>query len=491
MKVLLINPNPKSIKSNWIYKRFVSPIPTIGIAYIASVLEKNGIEVAIIDQVAEMISDEEIIRRIQELSPQIIGFSCLTQVINSARLLIDKIRIHDKRVKIVLGNIHPSLFADELLKEGAADIIVRSEGEYALLETALAIAEDKDLQTIQGISFRNNGKVTHNPDRPLIEDLDKLPYPAWHLFDLRRYSSTPLISVYDISLPVLASRGCPYKCVFCSQDKIHKRPRYRKIEHIIDEIEYMHDRYKVNYFGFVDPFFPFSVKFGLEFCDRFIERGLHKKVRWITETRVDLVNFELLKRMKEAGAYLIMYGFEVGNQAILDKLKKGTKIEQSRLAMKYSKKAGLATLGLFMLGMPGETKETCEETIRLAKELDCDLVKFNIAIPYPGSELFNLYTDKIGRTEEFDKFNSWYDWSSGSGELVYTPEGMSSEELKNFQRKAMVSYYLRPKIVLRNIIKRRISLKFLFYGALVLANSGLKILANKIKTRKQIHLPGP
>ncbi|MDO8489571.1 MAG: radical SAM protein, partial [Candidatus Omnitrophota bacterium] len=200
-------------------------------------------------------------------------------------------------------------------------------------------------------------------------------------------------------------------------------------------------------------------------------------------TRVDLVNLELLKKMKEAGAFLVMYGFEVGNQAILDKLKKGTTLQQARVAMEYTKKAGLMSLGLFMLGMPGETKQTCEQTIRFAKELDCDFVKFNAVIPYPGSELFELYMDKRRTVGELDKFNSWYDWFSDSGDLLYAPEGMVSEELKDIQRKAMFSYYMRPKIILRNLFKRRISLKFLFYGACVLIPGGFKILINKIKNR--------
>lgn len=470
------------MQSSWMYKKFVSPIPPVGLAYLASVLEKNGINVAIVDQVAEMISNDEVIRKVKEFSPQIIGFSCLTQVVNNAKVLADKIRDLDKKIKIVLGNIHPTLFTQELLEEGAADIIVRSEGERTLLEAVLAIAESKDLESVRGISFRINGKITHNPDRPLIADIDELPYPAWHLFDLKLYSSTPLISVYDVSLPILASRGCPYRCIFCSQDRIHRTPRYRKIDNIIDEIEYMNDKYKVGTFGFIDPFFPFSVKFGLDFCDMFIERGLHKKIKWVTETRVDLVNFELLKRMKEAGANLIMFGFEVGNQGVLDKLRKGTNLEQSRLAMRYAKRAGLMTLGLFMLGMPGDSRKTCEETIKFAKELDCDIVKFNITVPYPGSELFEKNKEKLKEEQkDWERFIAWADWA-GNFDPIYVPEGMNAKELIGLQRKAMFSYYMRPRIILKNIVKRRISLKFLFYGAWVLMKTKFRTLCSKFRT---------
>jgi radical SAM superfamily enzyme YgiQ (UPF0313 family) len=483
VKVVLVNPNSEVVESSRRSRRdFLTPIIPLGIAYIAAVLEQNGITTKIIDQVAEKIDKDAVFEKIVAENPDLVGFSCLTATMNNAAKLSRRIRNYDKSIKIILGNIHASIFADELLKQGAADIVVRGEGEYTMLELASYIEKGIGLGGIKGISFVDGGRVFHNPDREPIEDLDKLPYPAMHLFQLDKYTEVPLASIYNsIASVIQASRGCPYKCIFCTQDRIHKRPRYRRIENVIDEIEYMSDRYKIKYFGFSDPFFPFSIDSGMDFCDKFIKRGLHKKIRWVTETRVDLVNSELLKRMKEAGAYLIMYGFEVGSQEVLRGLKKGTTLQQARLAMKYTKEAGIMALGLFMLGMPGETRQSCEETIRFAKELDCDLVNFNIVIPYPGSELFDTYISKREQFEELDKFNSWYDWFSDSGELIYSPEGMSSKELKDIQRKAMFSYYMRPKIILRNIVKKRISLKFLFYGARILINSGFKVLTGKIR----------
>ncbi|MDD4894839.1 MAG: radical SAM protein, partial [Candidatus Omnitrophica bacterium] len=412
------------------------------------------------------------------------GFSCLTATMNNTNKIASRIKDYNKNIRIVLGNIHASLFADELLKQGIADIVVRGEGELTMLELVSCLREGKDLHGIHGISFSSGANVYHNPDRGPIEDLDILPYPALHLLDIGKYNEVPLASIYKSrASAILASRGCPYRCIFCTQDRIHKRPRYRRIDSVVDEIEYMYNRYKVDCLGFTDTFFPFSIDSGLEFCDKFIERGLHKKVRWVTETRVDMVSPELLKRMKQAGAYLVMYGFEVGNQMILNKLKKGTTLEQARSAMRHTKDAGIMTLGLFMLGMPGETIQTCEDTINFAKELDCDFVKFNVVIPYPGSELFNSCVNKRGNAEDLDKFNSWYDWFSDSGDLLYTPEGMTSKELKDLQRKAMFSYYVRPKIILRNVIKKRISLKFFAYGAYILINSAFRILANKIKIK--------
>ncbi len=146
------------------------------------------------------------------------------------------------------------------------------------------------------------------------------------------------------------------------------------------------------------------------------------------------------------------------------------------------------SLGLFMLGMPGENKETCEETIRFAKELDCDIVKFNITVPYPGSELFEKNKLKIQKEQkDWDRFIAWTDWA-GTSEPIYVPEDMNAQELINLQRKAMFSYYMRPRIILKNIVKRSISLKFLFYGAWVLVNCYRKMLVNKVKKKAKSSL---
>lgn len=483
MKVILINPSSElMLIAPKMRREFLTPIIPAGIAYIAAVLEKNGIEVSVIDQVAKNIKNEEIMQKIRAENPDMVGFSCLTASMGNVKRISYEIKKYDKDIKIALGNLHASVFADELLKERVADIVVHGEGEFTMLETAKCIEDRGNLSNVKGISFVDNGSVYHNLSREPIYDLDDLPYPAIHLFDLDDYRNVPLAAIYNKrTTSIVGSRGCPYTCIFCSQDKIHKKPRYRKNNRIIEEMEFMNKRHKVRYFGFNDASFPYSKETGVEFCDEFTGRQLHKNINWVSEMRVDLADFELLKKMKDAGAHLVMYGFEVGNQGILDTVKQGVTLKQAKIAMEYTKKAGLMSLGLFMLGLPGETKETCEETINFAKELDCDFVKFNICVPYPGSGLFDMYKDKIKNADEFDKFNSWYDWFSGTGDLIYTPEGMTSKDLKNLQRKAMLSFYVRPRIVFKNIIKKRISLKFLFYGIYILTNSVIRIILDTIK----------
>lgn len=492
MRVILVSPNSDLIENDKTFRqRFLTPIIPLGLGYIAAILEKSSIEVVIIDQVALDINRRELVKKILSLRPQIVGFSCLTSVMNNVRQIASDIRHADKNVKIVLGNIHPTVLPEESLKDGLADIVVRGEGEITMLELVRALKEKNNLRAVEGISFRENGSICHNPDRRPTEDLDVLPYPAMHLFDLTKYTEVPLASIYgEVASSISGSRGCPHKCIFCSQDKIHKKPRYRTMKNIVDELEFMNKNFGITCFGFSDPFFPFSFETGMEFCEEMLRTGLHKKIKWVTETRVDMVNLELLKNMKKAGAHLIMYGFEVGNQQVLNRSNKNARIDQAKSAMRDTKKAGIMSLGLFMLGLPGETIDTCKQTIEFAKELDTDFVKFNIAIPYPGSQLFEEYRTGQNMDKEFEKFNSWYDWFSPSGELAYTPDGMTSEELKNLQRKAMFSFYVRPKIIINNILKKRISLKFLFYGAKILLNGYYRYIIDSLGKKLLRQKPG-
>jgi len=485
MKVLLINPNSIVASSDSTYSRFVPPVAPTGIAYLAGLLEKNGVEVSIIDQYANKMTGEDLIKRINVMSPQLVGFSCLTPAMKNVKMLVEQIRLLKKDIKIILGNIHATLFADELLKKGLADIIIRGEGEIGMLEVTQALEKGRSLHEVRGISFIEGVKVCHNPDREPFLDLDDLPYPAWHLFDLEHYKTHPMVSLYDITLPIQASRGCPYQCIFCSQDAIYKKPRHRKNANVINEIEYIYNHLGVNHFVFIDAYFPFSVEHGLEFCNEFIRRGLHKKIVWVTETRVDKVNLELLKKMKEAGLHLIMYGFEVGNQQVLDSLRKKTTLEQARQAMRNTKKAGIRTLGLFVLGMPGETKATCEDTIRFSQELDCDIAKFNIAVPLPGSKFFEDLRYKLGNITDPEKFTSWSNWASPSNDLIYVPDGMRGKELVDLQRKAMFQFFVRPKLIIRYILKRIVPLRDLCFGARMLIKICLGNITAKIMNSKK------
>ncbi|MGD9015495.1 MAG: radical SAM protein, partial [Candidatus Omnitrophota bacterium] len=317
MKVLLINPC-FDFKKFGRFQRYTESMPCLGLAYIAAVLEKNAIEVEVIDNFVLRLRKHEVLNLIKAKGPDMVGISCLTPSAPIAFSIAKSIKEYNNKILTVLGNIHADLFSEEILKNQAVDIVVHGEGEYAMLELAKAAENNTDFTYIKGISFKKDGKIVKTNFREPLKDLDRLPYPAWRLFPFKKYGFLPFADVKKPGLSILGSRGCPFRCTFCSLPNIGSN-KYRKREpkNIVDEIEYLIANFPIRQIGFVDPIFPISKRDGLEFCDEMISRKLNNKIIWICETRVDKVDRELLREMRKAGCRRIVYGLESGMQASL------------------------------------------------------------------------------------------------------------------------------------------------------------------------------
>lgn len=476
MKVLLINPSI-SLRYGLGYRLFNSFSIPLSLAYIAAVLEQEGITVIIKDQYASRRANQDIVRDVLMEKPDIVGFSCLANTLDIVRQISNGIK-NVYQPTIVAGNINATVFAEELLRDRIVDIVVRGEGEYTMRELSSAIRDNKNLSNVRGISYLQNGKVVHNADRPPIENIDKLPYPAHHLFDLDEYKDQLFFLRRGRILPVSVSRGCNYQCLFCSNRIIHKKFSLRMPERIAEEIAFLYDTYGVRTFGMVGSYFPVEREHTERLCQILTEKGLHKKVSWFIESRVDKVNPTLLKRMKEAGLYFVMYGCDFGTQKMLDRMHKDTTCQQVKEAVGAARTLGIVTACYFLLGGPGETKQDREETIRFAMELDCDIAKFNITVPYPGSKLLEIYRRQhpIG-WEELDRIGSWMDWSFEQ-EGLYADTTFSSKELIQLQRKAMFKFYFRPAILkrLKVFIHQDLFIKYVISAGYVMFQILLKML---------------
>ncbi len=433
-------------------------------------LQKDGFAPRIIDQTAERNTPEEVAARILEQDPLLVGFSCLTPAMPAVEKVAGLLRCAGVTAPVVLGNTHAVVFAADLLARGVADYVVFGEGEATLADLARTLYEGKRPVGMPGvICLDESGNVVRGPERELIAP-DDLPFPAWDLIDIRLYPESPMISLKDYAVPLQMSRGCDHRCVFCAQDRIHRRFRHRSVETVVDEIEHNVSRYGLHHFGFVDSYFPYTVEKGHEFCDELERRGLAGKIVWITETRVDKVNEKLLRRMKRCGCRLVMYGFESGSRDVLARLGKGQALEQARQAASATKAAGVYMVGLFMIGNPGETKEQCLETFRFARELDCEFVKFNVVVPLPGSRLYEKFVEDHGRVEDPHQFTSWYDWSdpAAGGMPDFAISEMSNRELSRLQKRGMIGYYLRPCMIWKHLRGDVVSLPNLVLGGEVL-----------------------
>lgn len=468
MKVLLIIP-PFDFEKFGRVKEFVTPFACSGPAYIAAVLEKNNIDVDVIDAFAFRLNESETLSMIKEKKPNIVGISCLTPAAPIAFSLARDIKNYNPNIVVVLGNIHASIFAEDILMKEAVDIIVHGEGEHTMVDLVQAIEANKGLSGVKGISFRSNGQILRTRPRELLENLDELPFPAWHLFPFKKYSLLFLGNIAKTpGLTVFGSRGCPYNCAFCClQNTQGKGYRRRNPKKIVDEIEYLITNFPIKQVGFMDPIFPFSKQDGLEFCNEMVRRGLNNEVVWMCETRLDRIDRELLSAMRHAGCRRIAYGLESGTQILLDNVQKSSNLSKAREIIKYTREEGIQTLGFFMLGLPGETKDTVRETINFAKELDLDFAKFSITIPFPGSQ---LYVDLVnsGRLKRQD-WENFVSYNPDPENLVCVPGSIEPEELIKLQQKAHLKFYLRPKMIFKQLFKiRTVSIKELFLGFIIL-----------------------
>jgi len=462
VKILLLNPSVHFDKQFGTLKKFYTPIPSVGLAYIGGMLLKHDFEVVGLDAFIECLTVEEMYERIAAEAPDVVGISLLTPCAPLVDRLIPLLRERFPGLKVVMGNIHASAFHEHYLLNEMADFIVHHEGESTMLELMEALRDGRDTSKIPGISYRSLfGQVIRNADRPWIDkfSLDEMPYPAWDLFpveqfrpDIRLQSPDSRKRKFDEgvqALPILATRGCPHRCTFCSPiNTIGNKYRMRTPENVVDEMEYFHQKWGVETFYYMDLTFPISERIGIQFCDALIKRNL--PIKWMCETRVSSVTYPLLQKMKQAGCVRIDYGIECGNQKMLDSIKKGFKIEQVRKAIDWTRKAEIETEGLFIIGLPGETVEDTWDTINFALSLDLDHIKLNLFVPYPGSELWDVLKARNELTNlDFNEYTSYPSFTGGT--VPYVPKGRAHEELVRLQKIGMRKAMFRKRVIFREL----------------------------------------
>lgn len=449
MKVLLLFP-PVTLKERYSEdmkddKEIGGHLPPLGLLYLGAMLKENGIEVKLLDATASALDENGIFKSIERESPDLIGISVLTSTFHRTKELAKRIKAKFLDTPIVMGGPHISVFPSETLEENPdIDYCVFGEGEHTLVELVEALEGEGNLSKIKGLVYRENGAVEKNEARESIKDLDSLPFPARDLLDMEKYS--PLPNNYK-RLPLvnmLVSRGCPFGCSFCSKAVVGRIYRIRSVENVIVEIKELKEKYGIREVAFWDDVFTVKRDWVLEFCDRLKSEGID--ISWTCESRVNLVDLELLKKMKEAGCWNIFYGIESGEQELLDNINKGIKVEQIKNAVKWTKEAGIEIRGSFMLGLPGETPELGRKTIQFAIDLDVDYAQFSVTTPFPGTKLYED-SSKFGTLlQDFDRYTEWTP--------VFIPHGYKNEnELKEIHRKAYRRFYLRPSYFLKRLRK--------------------------------------
>ncbi len=375
-------------------KKLDAITPPLGLAYLAANLEKNKIEINIIDAFAENLSFNKLKNRVMELKPEVIGLTTNVDIIFHSLYTAKLLKKLLPNTKIILGGPYATDTYQYLLKYSFIDIVVLGEGEYTFTELIQKLKADESFDTIKGIAFRSNNQLIKTQDRPFIDNLDNLPFPAWHLFpDLKKYKYFTLTSR---GVPIITSRGCPFKCIFCSKCVHGYKVRYRSPKNVVDEMKYCINNYNITEFGIIDDHFGFNPQRAKQLCDLIIKSRLNTKFFLANGIRADALSKELITKLRSAGCWFVGIGIESGNQRVLNKIGKKVTLNQIKESIKICKQQKMLVAGYFVIGLPYANRKSINDTINFAKNSQLDLAIFNMAIPIPGTPMFQL-VEKYGK----------------------------------------------------------------------------------------------
>lgn len=466
MRVLLVVPPHSSKKRLGKFRSVVQAYLPIGLAYIVAVIEKEGYELKVVDATAVGYDFEDVREIIKDFNPDVIGQQTFYDNLESCYQIARIAKEINPEVKVVLGGPHTTIYPDEAIKEKCIDFIVIGEGEITIKNLLDSFKNGNNYYEVRGIVWKDGDKVIRNSPQPFIEDLDTLPPPARHLFPMERYRASSHLKGSRL-MSLIASRGCPFRCSFCwVPNSFGKKVRYNSPIRVIEEMKVLKERYGADCIRFWDDTFTVNKKWVHEFCDLLIKENLN--IPWSCLTRVDMVDPELLRKLKTAGCYQILYGIESGSQRLLDLIQKDITLEKARYSVRITKERGIETFCSYMLALPSETKEESEQTIKFALELDSDYVLFNLTVPYWAGPRFRdlalqhgtILKANNGKSELFDN-------------PTYVPFGRTSEELKKIVKKAYRRFYFRPSYILNKLfIIKELPLR----KVIILIWTGLKVL---------------
>ncbi len=372
-----------------------------GIGLIAAILRKAGYKVAVLDVNGLRWSHQQVMDEIKTYDTPIIGIGGMITVYRWTKEFCKMVRDYNSDIKIVLGGSVGTSIIETALNNLEIDVMTIAEADDTILELMPALLNDQDLKDIPGLAYKQDNQIIRTAGRPQRENLDELPYPAWDLFPMEVYLANPVVGV-GRDIDVISSRGCPYPCQYCYRI-FGRQYRGRSAEDVVGEMTELYNRYQVDFVSFQDDCFVIDKKRVFDICDLIDKQKLN--VRWSCTGRVNICDYELLKRMRMSGCVSVSYGLESGSETILKRMKKNTTPEKAAKAIENSRRAGLRTPVSFMTGYPGETRETIMETVEYCKKLNIPLSALMITCPYPGTPLYDEFKNSPQMKQKYGKSN--------------------------------------------------------------------------------------
>lgn len=416
--------------------------PPITLALLANIARENG-EVRLLDGNVEDLSLRDLFEDMRAFGPDLVVVNTGFPSIDEDMAVAKKIKDSFPKTRIVAFGVYFSLLEGEGLKDyDFLDFAICGEPEPTFLELLTALAKGQaDFSRIQGLLYRKDGEVCVNPKRPLMMELDKLPFPARDLLKNDRYRLPHNDKTFTL---VNVARGCPYPCIYCIVHPYYgNKVRKHSVEYVIREIRECIEKHGIQEFLFWEEVFTLDKKYAMELCQAILNEGF--SFQWAATTRVGLLDEELLAMMKKAGCYLLGLGIESGVQQILDNAKKNQTLEDARRAVALCKKVGIRTMGHFIFGLPGETRETAEQTIQFMLRLDLDYMQSYCAVPYPKTEYGTMAKEK-----GWVRSVPWSRYDFG-GTSIVDMGTLKPEDITYFRERAFKKFYYRPLYLLKKI----------------------------------------
>ncbi len=433
MRIVLINPSMGTYYEDAPVRAAITLSPPLNLAVLAGGLLQDGHSVEIWDLEAVPMDLESALAR---FSPDLVGITFRTPLFPEAKRIAALVRREAPEALLVAGGVHASTRPNETLQRGDFDIVVRGEGDVALREIASGVRQGLGMTTP-----RHAGA-----DRPAIDNLDSLPMPAWHLFDLSQYQQPSLVARAAPVVDLESSRGCLAKCVYCTKGVFGSAYRMKSPERFVDEVEHARAAGFVG-FNLVDDSFTTRTSRAKAICRELIRRDLRMPWTCTNGIRVANVDEEYFRLARGAGNWLVAFGFESGSDAVLKRIKKGATVRQAERAVAWARNVDMTILGYFMVGLPGETQRTIEETAQFAASLDIDFAKFSITMPLPGTPLYDEWSPGIRDPEQTD-----FSIHSPGVQLFDHPD-FTWPELEAHTRAAYRTFYGRPSYMARRLAR--------------------------------------
>ena len=447
-----------------------SSLPSLGILFLAAVTRQNGFPTLLVDAAALNLDSDALLARVRAARPNVLGLSATTFSIFHAAAFAARVREIFPKITVIIGGPHVSAAPQETMERFPEfDLAVLGEGEETIAELLKVLDSGGDLAQVSGIVMRRADGIITTRRRTFLADLDTLPYPAWDFLEgfPERYPPATFKVKQLPAASLVTSRGCPNRCIFCDRSVFGSNCHAFSAEYVIGMLRYLVEEFGIREFSFEDDTFTTFKKRLVAICEGIISLGMN--ISWSCLGRVNGIDAETLALMKRAGCWQISFGIESGSQEILTTIHKNVTLEQIERAVGLCRAAGILSKGFFIVGHPGETRQTLRQSLDFALRLPLDDISVTMLTPFPGTEIYE-------RAAEFGQFDR--DWSRMNLlNTVFVPHGLTREELEHHQRLMLRRFYLRPRIILgylRRLAANPAMLKGLLAGGRAFVRSAWK-----------------